>query len=101
MPQYVFDIKQVYRKKPEDKIGSLVAEVDIEVIDQHSGRILHKMVVPVLFHNYGVYPELSNISSHIPSPNLRKEVYYRVRRYVKRLRPYLEVSKNWGEEREQ
>ena len=89
MPQYIFDVESVYLKEPEDELQTHIAEVRTEVIHREKGDILFEAVIPVAYHAYGVYPDVKAVASQIPRPSLQREVLFRVKRYVKKLRPFL------------
>ncbi|MFB5661760.1 hypothetical protein [Alteribacillus sp. HJP-4] len=90
MPQYIFDIEDVYPANIQnDQLNTKIAEVRTEVIDRYNGTLLYNVLIPVTFHAYGVYPEISSISKVIEKNYVKREVFFRVRRYIKKLRPFL------------
>ncbi|WP_106587916.1 hypothetical protein [Salsuginibacillus halophilus] len=89
MPQLIFDVDQVEKRKPEDELQSKVAYVHTEVLDQASGETQHTLMIPVQFHKYGVYPDIKKIGEIVEDTKLKREIYYRLRTYIKKLSPFL------------
>ncbi|WP_018924941.1 hypothetical protein [Salsuginibacillus kocurii] len=87
--QYILHVENVYRPGGDDRLNMLIAEVEAEVIDGKNGDTLYELTVPVTFHAYGVYPDIKAIGQIIPEQKVKRELFFQVRRYVRKLRNVL------------
>lgn len=90
--QYIFEIERITEKQPKDELQTRIAFVKAEVIHASEGTILYEMTIPVEYHYYGVYPDIKAIGEVVEDRKIKREAFFKIRRYIKKLRPFLELT---------
>ncbi|WP_252311862.1 hypothetical protein [Sinobaca sp. H24] len=90
--QYIFEIERITEKQPKDELQTRIAFVKAEVIHASEGTILYEMTIPVEYHYYGVYPDIKAIGKIVEDRKIKREAFFKLRRYIKKLRPFLELT---------
>ncbi|RKD69773.1 hypothetical protein ATL39_3200 [Sinobaca qinghaiensis] len=90
--QYIFEIERITEKQPKDELQTRIAFVKAEVIHASEGTILYEMTIPVEYHYYGVYPDIKAIGKVVEDRKIKREAFFKLRRYIKKLRPFLELT---------
>ncbi|MFC7370639.1 hypothetical protein ACFQPF_03000 [Fictibacillus iocasae] len=87
--QYIFYTEEVRRgTAPDEKI----AYVDTEIMDKESGQTLFKGTVPVTVTPFGVFVSVKSVKEAFTNKKMQAEVLFRLKRYVKKMRDYLDVD---------
>ncbi|MFC0188684.1 hypothetical protein ACFFJY_10325 [Fictibacillus aquaticus] len=87
--QYIFYTEKVAKgEKPEEKI----ALVETEVVDKNSGETLFKGTVPVTVTPFGVFVSVKAVKEAFSHKKMQAEILFRLKRYVKKMRDYLDVE---------
>lgn len=90
--QYIFEVKKIMEKQPKDELYTRIAIVKAEIIHISEGTILYEMTIPVEYHYYGVYPDIKAIGKVVEDQKVKREAFFKMRRYIKKLRPFLELT---------
>lgn len=90
--QYIFEVKKITEKEPKDELHTRIAIVKAEIIHISEGTILYEMTIPVEYHYYGVYPDIKAIGKVVEDQKVKREAFFKMRKYIKKLRPFLELT---------
>jgi hypothetical protein len=87
--QFLFEVTSVQSGSlPNEKI----ANVSVEVLHKENGQSLFNGIIPVKVTEHGVFVSVNAVSSAFTSKYLRTETLFRLKRYIKRMRNYLDID---------
>jgi hypothetical protein len=87
--QFLFEVHSV---QPGDLTGEKVVFVSTELLYRNSGETIYTGVIPVRVSDHGVFVSVSAISAAFTSKYLRTETLFRLKRYIKRMKNYLDID---------
>jgi hypothetical protein len=87
--QFLFEVQSV-------QIGDLGSEkivmVSTEILYKSSGETIYKGIIPVRVTDHGVFVSVNAVSNAFTSKYLRAETLFRLKRYIKRMKDYLDID---------
>jgi hypothetical protein len=87
--QFLFEVHSV---QPGDLTGEKVVFVSTELLYKNSGETIYTGVIPVRVTDHGVFVSVPAISAAFTSKYLRTETLFRLKRYIKRMKNYLDID---------
>ncbi|MCM3730216.1 hypothetical protein M3196_00855 [Fictibacillus nanhaiensis] len=87
--QFLFEVESV---KPGEHSDEKVVLVSAELLYKSSGETIFTGIIPVRVNEHGVFVSIQAISSAFTSKYLRTETLFRLKRYIKRMRDYLDLD---------
>jgi hypothetical protein len=87
--QFLFEVNRV---QPGDLPNEKIVFVSVELLHKENGESLFKGIIPVKVTEHGVFVSVSAISSAFTSKYLRTETMFRLKRYIKRMKDYLDLD---------
>lgn len=88
--QFLFEVQSVL---PGEQADEKIVLVSTELLYKNSGETIYTGVIPVRVSNHGVFVSVSAISAAFTSKYLRTETLFRLKRYIKKMRDYLDFDK--------
>jgi hypothetical protein len=85
--QFLFEVQSVHASEQHDE---KIVNVSAELVYKDSGETIFKGIIPVRVTQHGVFVSVNAISTAFTSKFLRTETLFRLKRYIKRMRDYLE-----------
>jgi hypothetical protein len=87
--QFLFEVDSVQQGEQTDEKLVLVST---ELLYKSSGETIFAGTIPVRVNEHGVFVSIQAISSAFTSKYLRTETLFRLKRYIKRMRDYLDIE---------
>lgn len=88
--QFLFEVQSVL---PGEQAEEKIVLVSTELLYKNSGETIYNGIIPVRVSNHGVFVSVPAISSAFTSKYLRTETLFRLKRYIKQMRDYLDLDK--------
>ncbi|MGB8000260.1 MAG: hypothetical protein WCF60_09275 [Anaerobacillus sp.] len=90
MAQILFKVLKVNRLENHHIPNTLEAEVEVEMVNRNDGTLLNQGIIPVQFNEHGSFPSIPHIKSFAEEKKVQTKLLFDIRRYVRKLRPYLQ-----------
>jgi hypothetical protein len=87
--QFLFEVESV---QPGEQTDEKFVLVSTELLYKSSGETIFTGIIPVRVNDHGVFVSIQAISSAFTSKYLRTETLFRLKRYIKRMRDYLDIE---------
>ena len=87
--QFLFEVESV---QPGEQTDEKLVLVSAELLYKYSGETIFNGIIPVRVNAHGVFVSVQAISSAFTSKYLRTETLFRLKRYIKRMRDYLDLD---------
>jgi hypothetical protein len=85
--QFLFEVDSV---QPGEQTDEKLVLVSTELLYKSSGETIFTGIIPVRVNEHGVFVSIQAISSAFTSKYLRTETLFRLKRYIKRMKDYLD-----------
>lgn len=89
MAQILFKVQHVKRLEDHHIPDTYEASVEVEVINRENGELEKTGQIPVQFNEHGSFPSIAHIQTFEENKKLQAKLLFDIRRYVRKLRPYL------------
>jgi hypothetical protein len=90
MAQLLFKVQNVKQLVDHHIPETFEASVEVEIINRENGELLKTGLIPVQFNEHGSFPSISHIQTFEENKKLQAKLLFDIRRYVRKLRPYLQ-----------
>jgi hypothetical protein len=87
--QFLFEVNSV---QPGNFPNEKTVLVSVELLHKQNGETLFTGIIPVKVTEHGVFVSVNAISTAFTSKYLRTETMFRLKRYIKRMRNYLDFD---------
>lgn len=87
--QFLFEVESV---QPGEQTDEKLVLVSTELLYKSSGETIFTGIIPVRVNEHGVFVSIQAISSAFTSKYLRTETLFRLKRYIKRMKDYLDFD---------
>ncbi|MBY6035863.1 hypothetical protein KUV80_04330 [Fictibacillus nanhaiensis] len=87
--QFLFEVQSVSPGAQDDE---KIVLVSTELLYKSSGETIFTGIIPVRVTEHGVFVSISAVSSAFTSKYLRTETLFRLKRYIKRMKDYLDLD---------
>ncbi|GGB54746.1 hypothetical protein [Fictibacillus barbaricus] len=87
--QFLFEVQSVL---PGERTDEKIVLVSTELLYKSSGETIFTGIIPVRVSDHGVFVSVAAISAAFTSKYLRTETLFRLKRYIKKMRDYLDLD---------
>jgi hypothetical protein len=87
--QFLFEVESV---QPGEQTDEKIVLVLTELLYKSSGETIFTGIIPVRVSDHGVFVSIQAISSAFTSKYLRTETLFRLKRYIKKMKDYLDFD---------
>lgn len=87
--QFLFEVQSVL---PGERTDEKIVLVSTELLYKSSGETIFTGIIPVRVSDHGVFVPVAAISGAFTSRYLRTETLFRLKRYIKKMRYYLDLD---------
>lgn len=87
--QFLFEVQSVL---PGVRTDEKIVLVSTELLYKSSGETIFTGIIPVRVSDHGVFVSVAAISAAFTSKYLRTETLFRLKRYIKKMRDYLDLD---------
>ncbi|WP_226534835.1 hypothetical protein [Fictibacillus halophilus] len=87
--QFLFEVESV---QPGEQTDEKIVLVSTELLYKSSGETIFTGIIPVRVNDHGVFVSIQAISSAFTSKYLRTETLFRLKRYIKKMKDYLDFD---------
>lgn len=87
--QFLFEVQSVL---PGERTDEKIVLVSTELLYKSSGETIFTGIIPVRVSDHGVFVSVAAISGAFTSRYLRTETLFRLKRYIKKMRYYLDLD---------
>ncbi|RZT22739.1 hypothetical protein [Fictibacillus sp. BK138] len=87
--QFLFEVESV---QPGEQTDEKIVLVSTELLYKSSGETIFTGIIPVRVSDHGVFVSIQAISSAFTSKYLRTETLFRLKRYIKKMKDYLDFD---------
>ncbi|MBN3555422.1 hypothetical protein JYA63_14170 [Fictibacillus nanhaiensis] len=87
--QFLFEVQSVL---PGEQSDEKIVLVSTELLYKSSGETIYTGIIPVRVTEHGVFVSVPAVTAAFNSKYLRTETLFRLKRYIKRMRDYLDFD---------
>lgn len=87
--QFLFEVQSVL---PGERTDEKIVLVSTELLYKSNGETIFTGIIPVRVSDHGVFVSVAAISGAFTSRYLRTETLFRLKRYIKKMRYYLDLD---------